>query len=500
MKEYDDEDLEFDDDLPELDLSDLDFMEEEKEDEPPKYQLKKYENDADDSEEFAALIKQEAFKALDIPEEEVKLPKTYTLDEEDDDAEYFDYTEEDFDTEEEKKVKTGGLVGKILLGILLALMVSAALLVLTEPGRNFLYNIAGSWVKGNMETDPSLYTHDDEEYPSPIEERTDLPTIVPLDEDDPTPTPMETVKTDSEFRSADYVKSYLLFGVEEIGGAANTDAILVMSVNTKEKTIKLTSLMRDTFVEIPGYYPNKINAAYASGMRKGDTIEEQKKNGAQLLLETIQKNYDIELTGYIFVNFKSFEKIIDRLGGIDLELGSSEASYLCTTNYISNPAYRYVHSGWNHMNGNQVLGYCRVRKRPTLGGANNDYGRTLRHRRVITAVINQYKSLPLTEMYSALKDCLGYFISNLTEEEISEMIHDVVENKIFTVENMRLPIDGKFRDSGKKGKFNGKINITYALDLDGYWDENLNAFHEFVFGKEEEEEVTPVLSPTAAGE
>ena len=177
----------------------------------------------------------------------------------------------------------------------------------------------------------------------------------------------------------------------------------------------------------------------------GETTEEKKLNGGTLLMNVIEETYDIEISGFACVNFNSFEKIIDRLGGIDIELGQSEASYLCSTNYISNPAYRYVKAGWNHLNGNQVVGYCRVRKRPTLGGASNDYGRTLRHRRVINAIIQQYKSLSLGDMYSALSDCLGYVFTNITAEQFTELINLVVENKIFDVDqtgNLRCRYSG----------------------------------------------------------
>ena len=170
------------------------------------------------------------------------------------------------------------------------------------------------------------------------------------------------------------------------------------------------------------------------------------------------------------------------------------------------------------MNGNQVLGYCRVRKVATLGGAANDYGRTLRHRRVINAVVQQYKSLSLTDMYFVLQDILGYVVTDLTQEQISELLSDVVENKIFDMDQMRLPADELFRDSGKKGVFNGKYNVTYAIVLDKYREENIKKFHEFVFLDGQEPETTgeadssgepvpsgtvtpvatPVASPTAA--
>ena len=78
------------------------------------------------------------------------------------------------------------------------------------------------------------------------------------------------------------------------------------------------------------------------------------------------------------------------------------------------------------------------------------------------------------------------------------MLRAIVENKTFKVDQMRIPIDGKFKDTGKKGKFNGKINITYALSLDGYWEDNLKAFHEFVFLDGQEEENAEVENGTGA--
>ena len=485
MKDFDDEDLEFDDDLPELDLSDLDLEEEASEspDSSKKYELKKYEEELDDSEDFAALIKAEAFKAIDTKDSKASVPSTAVLDEEESDAEYFDYNEEDFDEEEkEKKPSTGKLVGKILLGVFLMLLVALSITILTPGGREYIFDLVGSWVHGNMNKTLETTTKPEDILPTGVDTEYDMPSIIPLD--DPTPTEEVTgavVRPATKYRSEDYVKTYLLFGIEEIGGAANTDAILLLSVNTMDNTLKLTSIMRDTFVDIPGYYSNKINSVYAHGMKTGETLGEKRLNGGKLLTEVIEETFNIDITGFACVNFRNFQDIIDRLGGIDLELGSSEASYLRTTNYISNPAYRTVQTGWNHMNGNQVLGYCRVRKRATLGGANADYGRTLRHRRVINAVVQQYKSLPLTDMYSALKDILGYIITDLTEEDISTMLRNIVENKTFELEQFRLPVDGMFKDSGKKGIFNGKYTVTYALTLDKYRDDNIKALHDFVF-------------------
>jgi len=302
-------------------------------------------------------------------------------------------------------------------------------------------------------------------------------------------------------RSEEYVKTFLIFGIEEIDGASNTDAILLMSINKKDNTIKMTSLLRDTYVDIPGDYANKINSVYARGCKRTDDKTLKKAAGAALLVNVIENTYDVDISGYACVNFSSFEKIVDRLGGIDIELGEKEAKYLRKTNYISNPAYRTVQAGWNHMNGNQVLGYCRVRKVATLGGANNDYGRTVRHRRVINAIIDKFKSTSIFDMLPIMNDCLGYVYTNLTAEQIEDALVDIVDNSIFTTESMRLPADELFTDSGKTGINNGKSNITYALVLGDKREENIRKFHSFLFLDEEKPEETAATgTPTSGGE
>ena len=96
----------------------------------------------------------------------------------------------------------------------------------------------------------------------------------------------------------------------------------MVPLKRKDKTLKLTSLLRDSYVEIPGYKANKLNSAYSKG-------------GVDLLIETIEKNYKIHIDGYASVNFEAFEKLVDMLGGVTIELGKEEAAYLNKTNYIS---------------------------------------------------------------------------------------------------------------------------------------------------------------------
>ena len=331
---------------------------------------------------------------------------------------------------------------KILLGVLFGSILILALLIGTHPGRKVVYGLLGNYLHGMMQTedvDGNLVDTSKDEY------------------DDPS------------LRKEEYVKNYLIMGIEQINGGGRTDSMMIVSINTKDNTVKLSSLLRDTYVSIPGHKNNKLNAAYGLG-------------GADLLIDTIEQSYKIKIEGYASVNFESFEKIIDRLGGVNIELGAKEASYLNRTNYISNPAYRNVKEGWNTLNGNQALGYCRVRKVETLGGANSDYGRTLRQRRVLNAIFDKYKSSGLIEIMSITKDCLKYITTDLSSNEITSIIESIVENGITTMDTSRFPVNDLYTST------RNEVGAVLIPD----WDANIKELYKFIYlDQDETVEVTP---------
>ena len=154
------------------------------------------------------------------------------------------------------------------IGITLLVILAMLLLVVgTKPGRSLVYKVASRFVYRNVQHN----TSDDEDKEV-----------------------FNIRKPSENVVHEDYVYNYLIFGIEKIGGGSNTDAMLIGSVNKKEGKLKLTSLLRDSYVEIPGYKANKLNSAYAKG-------------GVELLIETIEKNYKIHIDGYASVDFKAFE-------------------------------------------------------------------------------------------------------------------------------------------------------------------------------------------------
>lgn len=267
-----------------------------------------------------------------------------------------------------------------------------------------------------------------------------------------------------EGRHEDGVYNVLLLGEEAIGsgdGRGRTDVIVIATMNTNNKTLKLTSLMRDTFVQIPGYKDNKLNTAYEKG-------------GLDLLYETISLNFNIRLDGCVMVNFNNFETIIDKIGGIDLTLTAGEAKYLNTTNYISNKAYRNVVEGTQHMNGNQVLGYSRVRKRATITGNNNDYGRTDRHRIVLNAIFEKVKSKSKTDLAAMMLDFLPMIKTDIDNDCFQLLLNSFIDMGMSSlkIEQLRIPADGAFDDTKK---VRGMSVVLPDLEA------NIGILHNFIF-------------------
>ena len=220
----------------------------------------------------------------------------------------------------------------------------------------------------------------------------------------------------------------------------------------------MTSFMRDMYVPIPGHADGKLNAAYGAG-------------GAKLLMETIEKNFQVKIDGYVKVGFDSFEWIVDRLGGVEITLTAEEATYLRTHDYISKPQYRNVVAGTQLMNGNQVLGYCRVRYVPTINGTHNDFGRTERQRTVLTKLFNRFKDTNIITLLSIFNDCIPQVLTDISKEDMQEVLESVVENRILSLESFRIPVAGGFEDATV-----GKAKILRVK-----WEKNITELHNKIF-------------------
>lgn len=345
-------------------------------------------------------------------------------------------------TEEKKKRKVPK--GVKVFGIVFSvLMVMFSLLIFTNGGRKIIINIAGSYLYGRLDYEDS---HKDD-----------------VDQSD-----IEDVTTVDETKKVEHVVNILLLGVEEIGGASNTDLIMIATMNTKDKSLKLTSLLRDLYVEIPGYSNNKLNSVYAKG-------------GISLLYETIKKNFDITMDGYVMVNFSAFESIVDMLGGVEVTLTSTEANYLNTTNYISNPSYRTVVTGTQTLNGNQALGYTRVRKVST-GTENNDFGRTQRQRAILNAMFDKVKTKNIIQLGLLMNDILSNvnIQHDVLEKDFNSYLEEAISLKVSELENYRIPSDGTWQSQKVQiGQY--KQDVLVPTD----WEATRQELHEYIYGVED---------------
>ena len=346
----------------------------------------------------------------------------------------------------------------------------------TKPGNNLLLkmglNLTGTiWttVTGNFEENVKAVEDvdylDDDDLASDAEE-VDPNTIV-------------WTKHPGDGKRVEGVYNILLLGEEAIGsgsGRGRTDVIVIATMNTINKKIMLTSLMRDTLVQIPGFKDNKLNTAYERG-------------GLDLLYETIALNFDIQLDGCVMVNFENFEKIIDKLGGLELTLTAGEARYLNSTNYISKPQYRNVREGKQLLNGNQVLGYTRVRKKATITGNNNDYGRTDRHRIVLNAIFDKYKTQSKVELAAMMINILPMITTDIDSKNIELLLNAFIEMGTMEISQLRIPADGTFTD-------NVKVRGMDVLIPD--LQENVEILHQFIFGAEDEKTTIGEAAPAGA--
>ncbi|WP_310601822.1 LCP family protein [Anaerosporobacter sp.] len=344
---------------------------------------------------------------------------------------------------------------KVFGGIIVFLILSVCFLLFTKPGNRLITKILANYISVAVNKDVTATTTTTDGPSSNVEEN--VPTVV-----------KEYDWNTGEIvgRKEDYVTNILIFGVEELFGASNTDTMMIASINTKDSTIVLSSLMRDSYVSVPDWKSTKLNAAYAHG-------------GIELLRNTIEQNYKIHLDGYAYVNFEAFENVVNLLGGVKIQLGAKEANYLNTTNYISNKAYRNVTEGINLLNGNQALGFCRVRKVPTYDGVNDDFGRTLRQRRLLNAIFEKYKSQNIIQLITTTNTCLGYVNTNLSTGQIEMLLNAMLDIKSPTIQMQSIPIDGAY-ESPKKYE-----NCTWPILLD--WDANILDMYKTIYGDTDEE-------------
>ena len=236
--------------------------------------------------------------------------------------------------------------------------------------------------------------------------------------------PVEVVETGDE------VIQILLVGqdTKSMSSRSRTDSMILCTVNLTDKTLTMTSFMRDMYLKLPGYQSQRLNVAYLLG-------------GFDALYNALEYNFGVQADYGVAVNFASFQKVIDAVGGVDVELTSREATHLNLNYYGFN-----LTEGLNHLNGEAALAYSRIRK------LDSDFNRTNRQRTVMMALLEKAKTLPATELYDLVETLIPMVVTDMTNSEIIDVAFDIVPILgELQVISQRIPIDGEYRNAWVDG-------------------------------------------------
>ncbi len=270
------------------------------------------------------------------------------------------------------------------------------------------------------------------------------------------------------------VLNVMLFGEDNAHGEEHgrSDTMIMMSIDNRHKKLKLTSFQRDTYVYIPEYGYNRMNASYTLG-------------GAGLTIKTIESNFGIKVDRYAVVDFNSFIKIIDTLGGIDLELTQDEIDYINYQLYKNKqsdtPTDITDSPGIVHITGQQALWYARNRgldiREEAIGIDGDDWDRTSRQRKLIQKLFTDMKSADLTKIVSIVSSVGPLVTTNLKKDEITALVSHSLTYLKYDVEQYNIPSEGMWYYDDKTIINSKETSTIKFLDLNA----QRIAFAEFIY-------------------
>lgn len=236
------------------------------------------------------------------------------------------------------------------------------------------------------------------------------------------------------------VINILLFGLDQRtpDEPGRSDAMMILSLDTKRDKIKLTSIMRDSYVDIDKHGKDKLNHAYAYG-------------GPELAIKTINQNFNLNIKKYATVNFYSMQEIIDSVGGVEIDIKQKEVKPV--NDMMNELAYlgkydppHLKNAGVQTLNGRQALAYARTRY---VG--NDDFERTERQRTVLMAIFSKVKTMNVTSYPAMVSKLLPLVETNLTKTEILSLASKAAATGFSKLEQERFPVDSALEAKTIKG-------------------------------------------------
>lgn len=261
------------------------------------------------------------------------------------------------------------------------------------------------------------------------------------------------------------IENILLIGLDGTNDKLpkRSDTMIILTIDKLNKSLKLTSLARDTLVKIPGRGEEKLTHAYAYGQE-------------ELLMQTINENFDLDIKDYAVVNFKSFIDIVDIIGGVDINVNEKEIHHLnevikeCyEVNHDDAKNIEYITSSGNHnLNGYQALAYARIRKLDTI------YKRDERQRLILTNIAHKLSDVSISKYPQIAKSILRHIKVNIAFNKIIDLAFIAHELASYDISQLEFPIS-EYREEGRIGE-----KGTYVVK----WDKNKNIelLHQFIYG------------------
>ena len=238
---------------------------------------------------------------------------------------------------------------------------------------------------------------------------------------------------DGDIHSDGSVTNLLLIGTDErskkFSKNARADSVMLLSLNRNTHSVRLVSLERGMVVSIPGRKDDILTHTFRYG-------------GSGLLMKTVRTHFKVDVDKYVRVNLSMFSKLVDEVGGVDIELTQEEAYGLNTPNYNTWKLGRKVHEGVNHLNGYEALQYTRLR------WIDSDFKRIERQRKVIVAIKSNISGMTVSELGDLAEECLPYFQTNLNALEFAGLLSDLPIYYDSEVEQLTIPASGTYKTLG----------------------------------------------------
>lgn len=250
-------------------------------------------------------------------------------------------------------------------------------------------------------------------------------------------------------------------GSENVG---RTDSMIILSINCEEGLVKMTSIMRDTWVKIPGHGNQKINAANVFG-------------GPELAMQIVNENFGTDIEDYMLVNMEDLAQIIDLIGGVEVEVSEHEREV--ANEYISEylnsfkNAQEYTgdtyitETGFVRLNGLQAVGYCRDRY------TGSDFDRVMRQQKVMLAMAQEAQDMEIDALLDIAGQIADVVSTNMETDELKSLATAFMVMEIEDVQQYRIPANGTY-DAGIK-------NGVWAIRPN--FEKNKTLLHDFIYGE-----------------